>query len=68
MKIILELIKKWFSDGKDDFSNLAEKLMNARESIFMTDWWMSPEVWLKRPVPLTTYKAMAFQQKKAERK
>ena len=38
--------------------------MNARESIFMTDWWMSPEVWLKCPVPLTTYKAMTFQQKK----
>ena len=53
----------WFSDGEDYFNDLAEKLMNAKESIFITDWWMSPQVWLTRPVPTTTYMAMAYQNK-----
>ena len=51
----------WFSDGEDYFKDLAEKLMEAKESIFITDWWMSPQVWLTRPVPTTTYMAMAYQ-------
>ena len=41
---------QWFIDGRDYFNDLYEKLMDARKSIFITDWWMSPEVWLKRPV------------------
>ena len=53
----------WFSDGEDYFNDLAEKLMEAKESIFITDWWMSPQVWLTRPVPTTTYMAMAYQNK-----
>ena len=53
----------WFSDGEDYFKDLAEKLMEAKVSIFITDWWMSPQVWLTRPVPTTTYMAMAFQNK-----
>ena len=57
---------KWFSDGQDYFADLAEKLLDAKESIFMTDWWMSPEVWLKRPVPMNTYMSMAYQQKKVK--
>ena len=45
----------WFIDGKDYFNDLYEKLMEAKKSIFITDWWMSPEVWLKRPVIETDY-------------
>ena len=45
----------WFIDGKDYFNDLYEKLMDAKKSIFITDWWMSPEVWLKRPVIETDY-------------
>jgi phospholipase D1/2 len=37
--------------------------MQAKETIFITDWWLSPEVWLVRPVPTQTYMAMAFQKK-----
>ena len=46
---------QWFVDGKDYFNDLYEKLMDAKRSIFITDWWMSPEVWLKRPVVETDY-------------
>ena len=54
---------KWFSDGQSYFADLAQKLMEARESIFITDWWMSPEVWLIRPVPINPYITMAFQKR-----
>ena len=40
----------WFIDGKDYFEDLCEKLMAAHKTIFITDWWLSPEVWLKRPI------------------
>ena len=53
----------WFSDGEEYFKDLSEKLMQAKESIFITDWWLSPEVWLTRPAPTQTYMAMAFQKK-----
>ena len=46
---------QWFIDGRDYFNDLYEKLMDAKKSIFITDWWMSPEVWLKRPVIETDY-------------
>ena len=47
----------------DYFKDLSEKLMQAKETIFITDWWLSPEVWLVRPVPTTTYMALAYQNK-----
>ena len=45
----------WFIDGKDYFEDLYEKLMDAKKTIFITDWWLSPEVWLKRPVLESDY-------------
>ena len=53
----------WFADGEDYFKDLSEKLMQAKETIFITDWWLSPEVWLTRPAPTQIYMAMAFQKK-----
>jgi len=50
----------WFADGEEYFKDLAEKLMQAKETIFITDWWLSPEVWLTRPVGTQTYMAMAY--------
>ena len=37
--------------------------MEAKESIFITDWWMSPQVWLIRPVSTIEYMAMAYENK-----
>ena len=45
----------WFIDGKDYFEDLFQKLMDAQKTIFITDWWLSPEVWLKRPVLESDY-------------
>ena len=49
----------WFADGKDYFEDLYEKLINAKYSIYITDWWMSPEVFLRRPVYENEYIDMA---------
>ena len=54
----------WFIDGKDYFNDLYEKLMGAKRSIFITDWWMSPEVWLKRPILESDY--TSFFKKRSE--
>ena len=53
----------WFIDGKDYFDDLYEKLMGAKRSIFITDWWMSPEVWLKRPVLESDYTSSFFRKR-----
>ena len=45
----------WFIDGKNYFEDLFNKLMEANNSIYITDWWLSPEVFLKRPVNITPY-------------
>ena len=50
---------QWFCDGKDYFQDLFLKLMEAKSSIYITDWWMSPEVFLRRPVYDKEYIDMA---------
>ena len=50
---------EWFIDGKSYFNDLYQKLMEAQKSIYITDWWMSPEVFLKRPVDENIYIDMA---------
>ena len=49
----------WFSDGEDYYKDLQEKLLQAKETIFITDWWFSPEVWLTRPVPMEEYTSLS---------
>ena len=58
----------WFSDGETYFSDLAQKLMEAQSSIYITDWWMSPELWLIRPVPINSYLSMAYRNEKKKDK
>ena len=41
---------KWFIDGENYFNYLFEQLKNAKESIYITDWFLSPPVALKRPI------------------
>ncbi|KAK0542728.1 hypothetical protein OC846_006498, partial [Tilletia horrida] len=40
---------KWYSCGHDYFWALSELLDNARSTIFILDWWLSPELYLRRP-------------------
>ncbi|KAK5849809.1 hypothetical protein PBY51_014114 [Eleginops maclovinus] len=41
---------KWYVNGKSYMEDVADALEEAKEEIFITDWWLSPEIFLKRPV------------------
>ena len=32
------------------FGDLHDELLKARKSVLITDWWLSPELHLKRPI------------------
>ncbi|ODO00720.1 phospholipase D [Cryptococcus wingfieldii CBS 7118] len=40
---------KWHVDGHDYFWALSEAIDGAKESIMILDWWLSPELQLRRP-------------------
>lgn len=39
----------WFVDGSGYMSAVADAIEGAKEEIFIADWWLSPEIYLKRP-------------------
>ncbi|XP_077411120.1 phospholipase D1-like [Vanacampus margaritifer] len=41
---------KWYVNGKTYMEDVANALEEAKEEIFITDWWLSPEIFLKRPI------------------
>ena len=41
---------KYYVDGENYYSDLYDSLMMAQSEVFITDWWLSPELYLKRPV------------------
>ena len=40
---------KYYVDGEHYFDAVADALMNAKETIFIEDWWLSPQLYLRRP-------------------
>lgn len=40
---------KYYVDGASYFWAAAEAIENARETIYILDWWLSPELYLRRP-------------------
>nr|XP_032834394.1 phospholipase D1-like [Petromyzon marinus] len=40
---------RWFVNAAEYFVQVADALQEAKEEIFITDWWLSPEIFLKRP-------------------
>ncbi|KAJ3613312.1 hypothetical protein NHX12_019562, partial [Muraenolepis orangiensis] len=45
-----ENIPAKYVNGKTYMEDVADALEKAQEEIFITDWWLSPEIFLKRPV------------------
>lgn len=43
---------KWYINGHEYYKDLADELEKAESRIFITDWWLSPELYLKRPIPI----------------
>ncbi|EPS42367.1 hypothetical protein H072_3671 [Dactylellina haptotyla CBS 200.50] len=42
-------LAKFYIDGRDYFWALATGLESAKEVIYIADWWISPELFLRRP-------------------
>lgn len=40
---------KWYVDGRDYFWAVSVALESAKETIYIEDWWLSPELFLRRP-------------------
>ncbi|CAG8984041.1 hypothetical protein HYALB_00002982 [Hymenoscyphus albidus] len=40
---------KWYVDGRDYFWAVSVALERATETIYICDWWLSPELFLRRP-------------------
>ncbi|KAL8297949.1 hypothetical protein RB597_007064 [Gaeumannomyces tritici] len=40
---------KWYVDGRDYCWAVSVALENAKETIYIADWWLSPELFLRRP-------------------
>ncbi|KAI1641239.1 phospholipase D/nuclease [Biscogniauxia mediterranea] len=40
---------KWYVDGASYFHAVSIALEEARESVYILDWWLSPELYLRRP-------------------
>ncbi len=43
---------RWFVDGESYFDAVYEALKGATREVYITDWWLSPKLYLKRPVAL----------------
>lgn len=43
-------LTKWYVNAKRYFEDVANAMEAAKEEIFITDWWLSPEIFMKRPV------------------
>ncbi|KAI5463068.1 hypothetical protein BGZ63DRAFT_380430 [Mariannaea sp. PMI_226] len=58
---------KWYVDGRDYFWAVSVALEQAKESIYIADWWLSPELFLRRPPYYTQeYRLDKILKKKAE--
>ncbi|KAF8586907.1 phospholipase D [Ramaria rubella] len=47
--IRLNVAAQWLVDGRDYFWNLSRALLLAKETIYIHDWWLSPELQMRRP-------------------
>ncbi|KAL5227220.1 hypothetical protein ABZP36_015485 [Zizania latifolia] len=42
-------VVQWFIDGQAAFNAIASSIEEAKSEIFITDWWLCPELYLRRP-------------------
>lgn len=56
---------QWLVDGRDYFWQVSRALLRAKDRIFIHDWWLSPELYLRRP-GIPKYRLDNILKKKAE--
>ncbi|RCH86304.1 hypothetical protein CU098_002772, partial [Rhizopus stolonifer] len=62
-----EAMVKYFVDGHDYCWAVSEAIEGAKEVIFIEDWWLSPELYLRRPPKrYPEYRIDALLKRKAE--
>lgn len=47
---------RWYVNAKEYFECIFAAISKAKEEIFITDWWLSPEIFLVRPVDDLQYR------------
>ncbi|PAA61175.1 hypothetical protein BOX15_Mlig029063g1, partial [Macrostomum lignano] len=57
---------KWYVDGATYFADIFDAMEQANEEIFICDWWLTPEVHLKRPDDDGHYRLMNVLQRRAD--
>ena len=57
---------RWFCNAEAYYESVMLGLNSAREEIFITDWWMCPELFLKRPTDDLQYRLDKILLKKAK--
>ncbi|XP_032473610.1 phospholipase D2 isoform X2 [Phocoena sinus] len=58
-------LARWFVNGAGYFAAAADAILRAQEEIFITDWWLSPEIYLKRPAHSDDWRLDIMLKKKA---
>lgn len=43
------VMAQWFVDGRDYYWNISRAIDMAKDIIYIHDWWLSPELYLRRP-------------------
>ncbi|CAF1232646.1 unnamed protein product, partial [Didymodactylos carnosus] len=56
----------WFVNAKAYMESIAKAILVAKEEIFITDWWLSPEIMLVRPTDDETFRLDNLLGKKAD--
>lgn len=58
---------KYLVDGRDYFWSLSNALLQAEDVIYIHDWWLSPELYMRRPLhPNQKYRLDRILQEKAQ--
>ncbi|KAI5820629.1 phospholipase D active site motif-containing protein [Pyronema omphalodes] len=58
---------QWLVDGRDYFWNVSRAISMAKDVIYIHDWWLSPELYLRRPAAVSQkWRLDRLLQKKAE--
>ena len=57
---------RWYINGCEYMEAVMNGLNNAKEEIFITDWWLCPELYLKRPTEDLQYRLDKILLKKAK--
>lgn len=48
-----KIYAQWLVDGRDYMWNVSRAISMARDVIYIHDWWLSPELYLRRPAAIS---------------